>query len=69
MPSKAATRAKKTEGPVRASVSFDQDEYAELKEIAEKNRVSIAWVVREAVANYLSDRKPLFGRKGPGGGS
>jgi len=67
--SKATTKRKRTEGPVRASVSFDQNEYAGLKKIAEYNRVSIAWVVREAVAGYLSDRTPLHDRKGPGGGS
>ena len=47
-------------GSVRMSVSFDADDYAAIKGIAEKNRVSAAWVVREAVANYLSDRAPLF---------
>lgn len=65
----ARTNKKKKEGPFRASVSFDQDDYAELKGIAESKRVSIAWVVREAVAKYLSDRTPLFGRKGQGGSS
>lgn len=66
MPSKTTRTAKRIEGPIRASVSFDQDEYAGLKQIAESNRVSIAWVVREAVSKYLSDPVPLPGRKGFG---
>lgn len=62
---KARTRmAKKADGPVRVSVSFPQADYAELKEIADNKRVSLAWVVREAVANYLNARTPLFGRRG-----
>ena len=69
MPGKAATRGRKAEVAIRASVSFNEDEYAGLKEIAERNRVSIAWVVREAVATYLNDPKPLPSRKGPGGGA
>jgi predicted DNA-binding ribbon-helix-helix protein len=66
VPSKTKGKAKKIEGSIRASVSFDQDEYDGLKQIAESNRVSIAWVVREAVSKYLSDPVPLPGRKGLG---
>ena len=51
---------KNATGSVRMSVSFDADDYAAIKGIAQKKRVSAAWVVREAVANYLSDRTPLF---------
>jgi len=56
----------RSEGPVRASVSFDQHEYAELKAIADSKRVSLAWVVREAVARYLDDRTPPYGRNDRG---
>lgn len=66
MKPKTRTGKKSANGPVRTSVSFDQDDYAELKYIAETKRVSIAWVVREAVADYLSDRARLFGQKGRG---
>jgi metal-responsive CopG/Arc/MetJ family transcriptional regulator len=38
---------------VRASVSFSQDMYAFLGEVAARKRVSIAWVVREAVESYI----------------
>ena len=53
---------KNAAGSVRMSVSFDADDYAEIQGIAKTKRVSAAWVVREAVANYLSDRIPLFAR-------
>ncbi len=45
---------------VRVSVSFPKGVYAELEQIADANKVSLAWVVREAVEKYLKDRWPLF---------
>jgi metal-responsive CopG/Arc/MetJ family transcriptional regulator len=45
---------------VRASVSFPEDQYAELERIAQEQRVSLAWVVREAVQTYLVQRWPLL---------
>ena len=45
---------------VRASVSFPEDQYAELERIAQEQRVSLAWVVRDAVQTYLVQRWPLF---------
>ncbi len=60
------TKAKKRSGPVRVSVSFDAIDYAEIKTIADDKRVSLAWVVREAVTTYLGARTPLFARKGEG---
>ena len=45
---------------VRASVSFTRDHYELLERIAAEKKVSVAWVVREAVEGYLSDRWPLF---------
>jgi len=45
---------------VRASVSFPEDQYAELERIALDQRVSLAWVVREAVQSYLATRWPLL---------
>lgn len=48
------------ERTMRASVSFPEDQYAELERIALKHRVSLAWVVREAVQTYLVQRKPLM---------
>jgi metal-responsive CopG/Arc/MetJ family transcriptional regulator len=48
------------ERTVRASISFPEDEYAELERIAQHQRVSLAWVVREAVHSYLVARWPLL---------
>ena len=45
---------------VRASVSFPEDQYAELGRIARKQRVSLAWVVRDAVGQYINARWPLL---------
>lgn len=66
---KTRSAKRKADGPVRVSVSFPQADYAELKEIAAGKRVSIAWVVRDAVATYFNQRAPLFGRKGTSGAS
>lgn len=52
--------AHRAESTVRASVSFPEDQYAELERIAYSQRVSLAWVVREAVQSYLATRWPLL---------
>jgi len=44
----------------RLSISLSAENHAELAQIAEKNKVSIAWVVREAVERLLQDELPLF---------
>lgn len=49
-----------SERTVRASVSFPEGEYAELERIARSQRVSLAWVVREAVHTYLAEKWPLL---------
>lgn len=48
------------ERTVRASVSFPEDQYTELERIAQEQRVSLAWVVREAVQSYLVTKWPLL---------
>ena len=48
--------------PVRVSVSIDANDYADIKNIARNGRVSVAWVVRDAVARYLDSRTPLLSR-------
>ena len=37
----------------RFSVALDEQEYAELSAMAEKHRVSMAWLVRHAVTEFL----------------
>jgi len=48
---------------VRASISFPPDIYETLEAIAKEKKVSLAWVVREAVEKYLAEKWPLFGGK------
>ena len=56
------TRTRKKTGAksVRVSVSFDVADYVMTKGIAKTKRVSGAWVVRDAVTNYLNAQVPLF---------
>lgn len=59
------TRNKPTEKDretTRVSVTFPVEHYEKLESLAEENKVSIAWVVRDAVEQYLSNE----GRKGRG---
>lgn len=44
----------------RSSISFPPEVYKTLEELAKRQKVSIGWVVREAVENYLADKWPLF---------
>jgi metal-responsive CopG/Arc/MetJ family transcriptional regulator len=45
---------------VRATISFPADMYRTLEEIARQKKVSLAWVVRDAAEQYVSDKWPLF---------
>lgn len=54
------TRAIETEkAGHRLSITLNDAQYAEIAAIARKNRVSIAWVVREAVEGLISEDRPL----------
>ena len=44
----------------RLSVSLSAEQHTELCEIASQNRVSVAWVVREAVDRLLKEEMPLL---------
>lgn len=44
---------------VRASVSFPQNDYSYLEDIADDKKVSVAWVVREAVDEYIKTYKNI----------
>ena len=44
----------------RLSISLSAEQHRELNEIARTNRVSVAWVVREAVERLLRDEAPLL---------
>lgn len=44
----------------RASFSLKSRDYDDIARIAAQKKVSIAWVIREAVEKYLEERSPLF---------
>ena len=44
-----------TASSVRASISFSHDIYETLKRLARKKKVSLAWVVRDAVDRYVAE--------------
>lgn len=48
------------ERTVRASISFPEQQYDVLERIAAENRVSLAWVVRDAIDCYLKTKWPLL---------
>ena len=54
-----AKRRKKS-GVRRISVTFKNAYYSELQRIAKKKKVSIAWVVRDAVESYVDAAFPLL---------
>ena len=64
---KAAAKSMKSESSgatVRATISFPNEVYGILEEIAKQKKVSLAWVVREAAEQYLADKYPLFRKQG-----
>ena len=60
---RAQSKRQETDSPertVRASISFPEQQYQFLERIAEENKVSLAWVVRDAIDNYLKSKWPLL---------
>lgn len=64
MTKRKAKRPAAASNPVRASISFPPDQYAEIERIATAKKVSVAWVVREAIDGYLGAQWPLLASKG-----
>jgi predicted transcriptional regulator len=54
--SRARARQSEVE-TVRASISFPAGDYAELQRLAENMKVSLAWVVRQAIEEYLAKQR------------
>jgi metal-responsive CopG/Arc/MetJ family transcriptional regulator len=50
-------KIKRSLDKVRSSISFPQEIYTTLEEIAYEKKVSLAWVVRDAVEIYLKGQK------------
>jgi len=55
-----STPSKGSDSSVRATISFPNDMYQTLEEIARQKKVSLAWVVREAAEQYIAGKWPLF---------
>ena len=53
-----------TEGVIRITVSVSTLDYEHLLRVAESKRVSMSWVVRDAVEKYLTADIPLFAKEG-----
>lgn len=47
----------------RVSVSLTEDQHEFLSALAERKRVSLAWVVRDAVERLIAEESPLFSGK------
>ncbi len=65
------TKAKRTKPMIatpatRASITFPPELYSTLESIAKSKKVSVAWVVRDAVEKYVAQerRHPLEGSLG-----
>jgi len=48
------------QGGARVLITILADDYTDLKRTADKKRLLIAWIVRDAVHEYLRNREPLF---------
>lgn len=44
----------------RVTATVPRSYYAELQRIAKEKRVSIAWVIRDAIREYVESKLPLF---------
>lgn len=60
---KNAPAAIDAEGVTRITVSVPTSDYEHLLRVAESKRVSIAWVVRDALEKYLTADIPLFSKE------
>ena len=49
-------KARRTSASHRASVSFPSQLYETLEGITRQNRVSVAWVVRDAAEKYVAEQ-------------
>lgn len=53
--SQARSQKAQRETAVRASISFPPDLYQVLERIARQKKVSLAWIVRDAVEKYVGE--------------
>lgn len=57
---KRPPRPKSGPKSTRASVSFPRDLYGTVEQLAAEKKVSVAWIVRDAVEKYVAAQWPLF---------
>ncbi len=67
-------RPKGKKPAVRLSVSLDPADHAELSQLAEQNNLSVAWMVRKAVSEFVArnanhDQPVLPLQRGGGSGA
>ena len=48
----------------RVSVTLPADTHETLERIAREKKVSVAWVMRDAVEQYIAQKWPLFAQSG-----
>ena len=48
----------------RTSVTFPSDLYQTLEQIANEQKLSVAWLIRDAAEKYVTARSPSIDRKG-----
>jgi len=60
MPTSSSLSTAHRKPAYRLSVSLTPEQHRQLNEIACKNRVSAAWVVREAIERLLKTNQPLI---------
>lgn len=64
VPTDGVDMAERTKTPksIRTSVSIGAEDYKELERLAEQKKVTVAWMIRDAVEKYLGEQSPLFPR-------
>lgn len=62
MPNTKSSDKTSRKNTVRTTVTFSKRDYVEIEEIATRKKVSVAWVIREAVEQYLNQQTPLLPR-------
>jgi hypothetical protein len=56
-----AMLGKQKEKSVRTTVGMPLSHYEEILRVADQKRVSVAWVIRDAIERYLDSSNSLFG--------
>lgn len=59
---KPESAGERDSGTVRLSISLSAEQHAFLERVAKRQRVSLAWVIRDAVLRYMDAETPLFAR-------